>query len=241
VIHIISRQVANSFSDFKEQLRYFGGITTWLGYRVTSIHVQHDRRFAGETTYTWRKLINLAVQTVVAYSDKPRRLAIQLDFSLAVLTLAGGAYVFVRALLGGFSVSGWASVMVSLYSQRRDARLHGGTRPVSVENSCNTFGSTTKRASPFNGPITIRSTASVLAELWLRPTSFWAHRREYHEAGIIARAHGDKACCVLLSDAERNFSRPTWRDAAPPGLRLSRTLDHYTVYVLDSATIDRPK
>jgi polyisoprenyl-phosphate glycosyltransferase len=112
---IISRQVANSFMDFKEQLRFFGGIITWLGFKVSSIDVQHDPRFAGETSYTWRKLLNLAVQTVVAYSDKPLRLAIKIGFSLAALALIGGLYVFVRALTGGVSVSGWASVMVSLY------------------------------------------------------------------------------------------------------------------------------
>lgn len=112
---IISRQVAGSFRDFKEQLRFFGGIVTWLGYRVTSIEVQHDPRFAGETTYTWRKLINLAVQTVVAYSDKPLRLAIRFGCLLALLALAGGVYVFIRAITGGISVTGWASVMVSMY------------------------------------------------------------------------------------------------------------------------------
>ena len=112
---IISRQVARSFREFREQLRFFGGIITWLGFRVTTIDVQHDARFAGETTYTWRKLIDLAIQTVVAYSDKPLRMAIRLGFTIAAVALAGGVYVFVRALWGGISVSGWASVMVSLY------------------------------------------------------------------------------------------------------------------------------
>ena len=112
---IVSRQVVDSFNRFSEQLRFFGGIVTWLGFRVSFIEVQHDPRFAGDTTYTWTKLINLAVQTVVAYSDKPLRIAIRAGFSLAALSLLGGVYVLMRALLGGFQVSGWASVMVSLY------------------------------------------------------------------------------------------------------------------------------
>ncbi len=112
---IISRQVANSFNDFREQLRFFGGIITWLGYRVSSVDVQHDARFAGETTYTWRRLIDLAIKTVVAYSDKPLRLAIRVGFGLAVSAVIGGAYIFVAALRGTIQVTGWASVMVSLY------------------------------------------------------------------------------------------------------------------------------
>jgi polyisoprenyl-phosphate glycosyltransferase len=112
---IISRQVANSFGDVREQLRFFGGIITWLGFRVTSVDVAHDARFAGETTYTWRKLFKLAVETVVAYSDKPLRLAIRIGFFMAASALLAGFVVLLRAFFGGITVSGWASLIVSLY------------------------------------------------------------------------------------------------------------------------------
>ena len=112
---IISRQVGDSVRSFHEQLRFFGGIVTWLGFRVASVDVQHDPRFAGETTYSLRTLVDLGVRTIVAYSDKPLRLAIRLGFSLALLGFGGGAWIFFRALLFGSTVSGWASVMVSIY------------------------------------------------------------------------------------------------------------------------------
>ncbi|MES3032363.1 MAG: glycosyltransferase family 2 protein [Gemmatimonadota bacterium] len=112
---IISRQVADSFRGMTEQMRFFGGIVTWLGYRVSSIDVPHDERFAGETSYTWRKLIELAVQTIVAHSDKPLRLAIRFGFLLAFGAMVGGAWVIITALRGGVQVSGWASLMVSVY------------------------------------------------------------------------------------------------------------------------------
>lgn len=112
---IISRDVANSFRSFREQLRFFGGIVAWLGYRVGSIDVQHDPRFAGTTTYTWGKLIDLGVQTIVAYSDKPLRLGIRAGFSVAFIAFVVGTVVLVRALVYGTAVTGWASVMVSMY------------------------------------------------------------------------------------------------------------------------------
>ena len=112
---IISRQVADAFRGMTEQMRFFGGIVTWLGFRVSSIDVPHDERFAGETSYTWRKLIELGVQTIVAHSDKPLRLAIRLGFLLAFGAITGGAWVVITALRGGVAVSGWASLMVSIY------------------------------------------------------------------------------------------------------------------------------
>lgn len=55
------------------------------------------------------------MQTVVAYSDKPSRLAIRFGFLMAFAALFGGAYVLARALVIGVAVSGWASLMVSIY------------------------------------------------------------------------------------------------------------------------------
>ena len=112
---IMSRQVADSFRGFTEQMRFFGGIMTWLGYRISAIDVQHDPRFAGQTSYTWAKLFDLGVQTIVAYSDKPLRLAIRVGLLLSIGSLAIGMLVFVEALRGGYQVSGWASLMVSIY------------------------------------------------------------------------------------------------------------------------------
>jgi dolichol-phosphate mannosyltransferase len=112
---IISRDVADSFRRFSEQLRFFGGLVTWMGYRVTSVDVQHDPRFAGETTYTWRKLFDLAVRTILAFSDKPLRLAIRVGFLVALAAFAFGIWIIVRALIWGIPVSGWASLIVSIY------------------------------------------------------------------------------------------------------------------------------
>lgn len=112
---IISRQVANAFRDMREQMRFFGGIVNWLGFRVGSVDAQHDERFAGSTSYSWAKLVELAVQTIVAHSDKPLRLAIRVGFLLAVTAFIAGLGVIVAALRGQIAVLGWASLMVSIY------------------------------------------------------------------------------------------------------------------------------
>ena len=112
---IISRQVAEAFRSYREQLRFFGGIVKLLGFRVSSIDVKHDARFAGESTYGWAKLFKLALYTIVAYSDKPLRIGIVLGFSISLLSVLVGIYYLTRALYGGIDVSGWASLIVSLY------------------------------------------------------------------------------------------------------------------------------
>ncbi len=112
---IISRKVAENFRRMREQLRFFGGQVKWLGFPAASIEVRHDERYAGPSTYSYLKLWHLASDTIIAYSDKPLRLAVRLGFVIALIAFAYGLYILVNALLYGSAVTGWASLIVSIY------------------------------------------------------------------------------------------------------------------------------
>lgn len=112
---IISKKVAQNFCLMRERLRFFGGLVDWMGFPTTYIDVQHEERFAGKSTYTFAKLWKLASETIIAYSDKPLRLAIRLGLIISSLAFICGIFILLRALIYGSPVSGWASLIVSLY------------------------------------------------------------------------------------------------------------------------------
>ncbi|MBE0574963.1 MAG: glycosyltransferase family 2 protein [Desulfuromonadales bacterium] len=112
---IISRRVANAFLTMREQLRFFGGMVDWLGFPSASINVEHAERFAGETSYDFRKLSKLATETIVAYSDKPLRLTIRFGFTMAGVAFAMALYYVYRGLVYDSPVLGWSSLIVSIY------------------------------------------------------------------------------------------------------------------------------
>ena len=112
---IISRKVVDSFRSMRENLRIFGGLVTWMGYPTASIRVAHSERYAGESSYTFGKLLNLAFETIVAYSDKPLRITIKLGLLISVVAFAFGIYFVIENLRDGQPVAGWASLIVSLY------------------------------------------------------------------------------------------------------------------------------
>jgi dolichol-phosphate mannosyltransferase len=112
---IMSRRVVENFRLHREQLRFFGALVHQLGFPTSSVEVQHDPRFAGETTYNFRKLMKLAAEAVIAYSDKPLRLAVKLGFLVSFLAFVAGLVVGVRALVYGAAISGWASLIISIY------------------------------------------------------------------------------------------------------------------------------
>ena len=111
----MSRKVVTSFRRMGEQLRFFGGLVQWMGFPTASIEVEHAERFAGATTYTFTKLWKLAAETIIAYSDKPLRLAVRFGFLMALLSFIYGAYILGRAIYYEASIPGWSSLIVSLY------------------------------------------------------------------------------------------------------------------------------
>jgi len=112
---ILSRKVIGNYRNMRERSRFFGSLINWMGFPASSIDVQHDERFEGESTYTFSKLWRLGAETIIAYSDKPLRLAIRFGFIIAFFAFLYGLYILFLALFHGSPVTGWSSLIVSFY------------------------------------------------------------------------------------------------------------------------------
>jgi len=112
---IMSKKVADSFRRMREQVRFFGGLVEWMGFPTAIIDVQHAGRFEGKSTYTLSKLLKLAGEAIVAYSDRPLRLAVKLGFMMSGVSFVAGGYIVFLKISRDTPVMGWSSMIVSLY------------------------------------------------------------------------------------------------------------------------------
>lgn len=112
---VISRRVVENLRLFREQLRFFPALVTWLGFPTSSIEIQHDERIRGQSAYTFRKRLSLAASAIISYSDKPLRLCIKFGFVISILAFIYGSYVVFRALVHHIPIPGWGSLISSLY------------------------------------------------------------------------------------------------------------------------------
>lgn len=112
---IISRKVVNNFLLMREQLRFFGALVNWMGFSTATILVEHADRYAGQSAYSFKKLLKLAGDAIIAFSDKPLRLVIKLGFLISLIAFVMGIYIFFKALFHHSTVLGWSSLIVSLY------------------------------------------------------------------------------------------------------------------------------
>jgi polyisoprenyl-phosphate glycosyltransferase len=112
---IISQKVVLNLRQMREQLRFFGGLVNWMGFPKAIVDVKHAERYDGKSTYTLKKLFKLASDCIIAYSDKPLKLAVKLGFIMSTLAFIYGIYILIRALIYSSPVLGWSSLIVSLY------------------------------------------------------------------------------------------------------------------------------
>ncbi len=116
---IMSHLVVQNFRKYREQLRLLGGINNLMGFTKCSIKIERQERHSGKSSYTLSKLLSIAFEICMAYSDKPLKLAVGIGLSLSSLSVIVGIYFIYLQLSGSLEVPGWASLIVSLKAARQ--------------------------------------------------------------------------------------------------------------------------
>jgi polyisoprenyl-phosphate glycosyltransferase len=111
---LIGRRALETFRQMPERDRFVRGMFAWMGFRQTAVSFDRLPRLAGETGYSWSKMIRLAANGVISFSDAPLRLALWLGTAVSLGAVGYGAYVIWLAFHDAALVSGWASTIVLL-------------------------------------------------------------------------------------------------------------------------------
>ncbi|TGE07957.1 glycosyltransferase family 2 protein [Hymenobacter fodinae] len=110
---IYHRRLINTILQLRESTRYFPTMVRWAGFRQTSLRVAHGQT-SRPTSYSLARRLQLALDILLTYSDKPLRLAVYLGLLLAGVAFGLGLWMLFRALRGQIVVLGYASLIVSL-------------------------------------------------------------------------------------------------------------------------------
>jgi dolichol-phosphate mannosyltransferase len=111
---IYKREVIAAILSMGDRLRYFPAMVRWVGFKTTSIDIEHAERFFGETSYSFRKLVHLACDVILAFSDKPLRIVVKLGAAISSLSFIYAFYIVLKALLDHQEVPGWSSLIVAV-------------------------------------------------------------------------------------------------------------------------------
>jgi glycosyltransferase involved in cell wall biosynthesis len=109
---LIDRRALDIFLQMREQDRILRGMFAWVGFRQIAVEYHREERVAGETKFLMGKMLRLAIDGLVGFSDAPLRMALWLGACVSALAMLYGAYVGVTRLMSNDYVPGWASTIV---------------------------------------------------------------------------------------------------------------------------------
>lgn len=112
---IISSKVVANLRLLREQNRSYPLFVNWVGFKRSHVDIVHAKRGSGRSSYTLRKLTNLAVDSIISQSNKPLKLSIKFGFLLSMISLIYAMWLVLRYFVFSIPVAGWTSVMVSIY------------------------------------------------------------------------------------------------------------------------------
>ncbi|MEX2187229.1 MAG: glycosyltransferase family 2 protein [Pirellulales bacterium] len=111
---LLSRRVVDQLCNSAERNRYLRGLRTWVGFPQTGIVVERAARAAGESKYTPRKLVKLALDGIFSFSTAPLRAATVLGAATIAASLSFAAFTLYQRVFLGHAPAGFTALVLGI-------------------------------------------------------------------------------------------------------------------------------
>lgn len=85
---LMDRRALDAMLAMPERNRFLRGMSVWVGFTQTAVSYQRDPRHAGETKYTWKKMIRFSLDAITSFSHVPLQLATIVGFVCSAIAFA---------------------------------------------------------------------------------------------------------------------------------------------------------
>ncbi len=111
---LLDRRVVEVIKQLPERTRFMKGLFAWVGYRQIEVMYDREPRYSGETKWNYWRLWNFAIDGIASFSLAPLRMWSYVGIGFAVISFLYGSFLFLRTLVSGTDVPGYASLMVAV-------------------------------------------------------------------------------------------------------------------------------
>ena len=112
---IYNRKVVDAILSISDYIKFFPLFVNFVGFNTATIEVEHGSRKSGESSYSFKKLVLLAFNTIISFSNKPLKLFVKFGILTSVISFLFGLYNIYLSITGQITVSGYTSIMVSIW------------------------------------------------------------------------------------------------------------------------------
>lgn len=111
---LMSIRALDILAEYPERNLYLRGIMPAIGLRHATVSYDRSPRLAGETKYSFMKLLSLSIDAITSFSARPMRLIFLIGLILLVADIGVAIWVFMSHFAGR-AMSGWSSLMLSVW------------------------------------------------------------------------------------------------------------------------------
>jgi polyisoprenyl-phosphate glycosyltransferase len=111
---IIDRKVINVLKQMPEQQKFLRGQIAWIGFRQTYVEYDRDERNAGQTGYTLKKMLRLALDGITSFSNFPLKFASITGFIVSGISFLMILYALYSRFVTRDYEPGWTSLMLAV-------------------------------------------------------------------------------------------------------------------------------
>lgn len=111
---LTSKRVLDELENFREVNLFLRGLFPLIGFKTEIVYYERKERFAGESKYPLKKMLNFAWDGISSFSVKPLRFITGLGFLLTLFSIFVLIYSLIVKIIGN-AVSGWTFIVCSIW------------------------------------------------------------------------------------------------------------------------------
>lgn len=109
---LLDRCCINALKRLRESERYTKGMFCWIGYNKKEIMFEQGDRVAGESSWNFKALFNLAIEGITSFTTTPLRFASIMGFVIALFSFILLLFHILKTLIFGDPVQGFTTIIV---------------------------------------------------------------------------------------------------------------------------------
>ena len=108
---LLDRKCINALQNMREKERYTKGMFCWIGYKKTFVEFEQGDRVAGETSWSFKNLLNFAIEGIVSFTTSPLRIATLLGVTVSAMAFIYMIYIIIKVSIWGDPVAGFPTLL----------------------------------------------------------------------------------------------------------------------------------
>ena len=109
---LLDRKCIDVLKLLRESERYTKGMFCWIGFKKKEITFEQGDRVAGETSWNYLSLFNLAIEGITSFTTSPLRMSTMIGVIVSLIAFVYMCVIIAKTLIWGEDVQGFPTLMV---------------------------------------------------------------------------------------------------------------------------------